>query len=56
MHGNRLQHLDSNEVASICTVRLRDVTELRRKGAIGHALFVAAFGHLAFAIADLRTP
>ncbi len=47
-------HLDGNEVVSVSTVPLADVTQLLRTGAIDHALVVAAFGHLAFAVADLR--
>jgi 8-oxo-dGTP pyrophosphatase MutT (NUDIX family) len=48
--------LDSNEVISVTTVPLAEVTKLLRTGAIDHALVVAAFGHLAFALGDLRAP
>lgn len=47
-------HLDANEVVSVSTVPLAEVTQLLRAGAIDHALVVAAFGHLAFALGDLR--
>lgn len=47
-------HLDGNEVVSVSTVPLAEVTQLLRAGAIDHALVVAAFGHLAFALGDLR--
>jgi 8-oxo-dGTP pyrophosphatase MutT (NUDIX family) len=47
-------HLDGNEVISVSTVPLPEVTRLLRTGAIDHALVVAAFGHLAFSLGDLR--
>ena len=50
------QRLEGSEVVSVLTVPLRDVTDLLRRGAIEHALVVAAFGHLAFQLADLRKP
>jgi ADP-ribose pyrophosphatase len=50
------QHLEGSEVVSVETVPLREVTDLLRRGAIEHALVVAAFGHLAFRQADLRRP
>lgn len=46
--------LDGSEVVAVTTVPLRDVTELLRSGAIDHALVVAAFGHLAFTLGELR--
>lgn len=50
------QKLEGSEVVSVTTVPLRDVTDLLRRGAIEHALVVAAFGHLAFQLGDLRKP
>lgn len=50
------QHLEGSEIVEVETVPLRDVTTLLRSGAIEHALVVAAFGHLAFSLADLRAP
>jgi 8-oxo-dGTP pyrophosphatase MutT (NUDIX family) len=50
------QRLDGSEIVTVETVPLRDVTELLRTGAIDHALVVAAFGHLAFRLGDLRRP
>lgn len=50
------QQLEGSEVVTVETVPLRDVTELLRRGAIDHALVVAAFGHLAFRLGELRTP
>lgn len=50
------QRLEGSEVVSVETVPLREVTELLRRGAIEHALVVAAFGHLAFRLGELRTP
>jgi 8-oxo-dGTP pyrophosphatase MutT (NUDIX family) len=47
-------HLDGNEVISVSTVPLPEVTRLLRSGAIDHALVIAAFGHLAFTLGDLR--
>src|SRR5688572_13693736 len=49
-------HLDGNEVVTVETVPLREVTELLRRGAIEHALVIAAFGHLAFQLGELRKP
>jgi ADP-ribose pyrophosphatase len=49
-------HLDGSEVVSVSTVPLAEVTQLLRSGAIEHALVVAAFGHLAFTLGDLRVP
>ena len=48
--------LEGSEVVTVETVPLRDVTELLRRGAIEHALVVAAFGHLAFRLDELRRP
>jgi ADP-ribose pyrophosphatase len=50
------QRLEGSEVVSVETVPLRDVTELLRRGAIEHALVVAAFGLLAVRLGDLRRP
>ncbi|HEY5924848.1 MAG TPA: NUDIX hydrolase [Kofleriaceae bacterium] len=52
-HG---QKLEGSEVVTVETVPLRDVTELLKRGAIEHALVVAAFGHLAFRLGELRRP
>ena len=52
----REPQLDSGEVVSVETGPLRDVTELLRRGDIEHALVVAAFGHLAFRLGELRLP
>lgn len=49
-------HLDGNEVVEVETVPLAQVTELLRRGAVEHALVLAAFGHLAFSQGDLRVP
>jgi hypothetical protein len=49
-------HLDGNEVVEVQTMPLTEVTALLRRGAIDHALVVAAFGHLAFALSELRAP
>lgn len=46
--------LDTHEVVSVSTRPLREVGELLRRGAFEHALVVAAFGHLAFALTELR--
>ncbi len=46
--------LDGSEVVEVSTVPLPQVTQLLRSGAIDHALVVAAFGHLAFTLGDLR--
>lgn len=45
---------DGSEVIAVSTVPLAEVTELLRRGAIEHALVVAAFGHLAFTLTELR--
>lgn len=50
------QKLEGSEVVNVETVPLRDVTDLLRRGAIEHALVVAAFGHLAFQLGELRKP
>src|SRR6185503_109119 len=50
------QSLEGSEVVSVETVPLRDVTTMLRRGAIEHALVVAAFGHLAFRLGELRKP
>jgi 8-oxo-dGTP pyrophosphatase MutT (NUDIX family) len=50
------QKLEGSEVVSVETVSLRDVTEVLRRGEIEHALVVAAFGHLAFRLDELRRP
>jgi ADP-ribose pyrophosphatase len=50
------QKLEGSEVVTVETVPLRDVTDLLRRGVIEHALVVAAFGHLAFRLGDLRKP
>ena len=50
------QRLDGSEIVNVETVPLREVTELLRRGAVEHALVVAAFGHLAFRLGDLRRP
>jgi 8-oxo-dGTP pyrophosphatase MutT (NUDIX family) len=46
--------VDGSEVVEVSTVPLAQVTQLLRSGTIEHALVVAAFGHLAFALGDLR--
>ena len=50
------QKLDGSEIVRVSTRPLHEVTELLRRGAIEHALVVAAFGHLAFQLGELRTP
>lgn len=50
------QRLDGSEVVRVKAVPLREVTELLRRGEIEHALVVAAFGHLAFQLCELRKP
>ena len=50
------QKLEGSEVVSVETTPLHDVTELLRRGEIEHALVVAAFGHLAFRLGELRRP
>jgi 8-oxo-dGTP pyrophosphatase MutT (NUDIX family) len=50
------QKLEGSEVVTVETVPLREVTELLKSGRIEHALVVAAFGHLAFRLGDLRLP
>jgi ADP-ribose pyrophosphatase len=50
------QKLEGSEVVTVETVPLRDVTDLLRRGVIEHALVLAAFGHLAFRLGDLRKP
>ena len=50
------QRLEGNEIVEVETVPLRDCTRLLREGAIEHALVIAAFGHLAFQLGDLRMP
>jgi ADP-ribose pyrophosphatase len=50
------QKLEGSEIVRVETVPLRDITELLRQGAIEHALVVAAFGHLAFRLDELRRP
>ena len=49
-------HLEGSEVVTVETVPLARVTDLLRTGAIEHALVVAAFGHLAFRLGELRKP
>jgi 8-oxo-dGTP pyrophosphatase MutT (NUDIX family) len=50
------QKLDGSEIVRVTTVPLREVTALLRRGEIEHALVVAAFGHLAFQLGELRKP
>lgn len=50
------QRLEGSEVIRVTTRPLREVTELLRNGTIEHALVVAAFGHLAFQLGELREP
>jgi len=50
------QKLEGSEIVTVETVPLRDVSELLRRGVIEHALVVAAFGHLAFRLGELRKP
>jgi 8-oxo-dGTP pyrophosphatase MutT (NUDIX family) len=50
------QRLDGSEVVQVATAPLSDVTAMLRRGAIDHALVVAAFGHLAFSLGELRRP
>ncbi len=50
------QRLEGSEVVTVETVPLGEVTELLKRGAIDHALVVAAFGHLAFRLGELRKP
>jgi len=50
------QRLDGSEVVRVSTRPLREVTDLLRTGSIEHALVVAAFGHLAFQLGELRRP
>lgn len=47
---------DGGEVLALETRPLREVQQLLRDGQVEHALVVAAFGHLAFGLADLRRP
>jgi ADP-ribose pyrophosphatase len=48
--------LAGSEVVEVETVSLAEVTARLRAGEIEHALVVAAFGHLAFALGELRRP
>ena len=50
------QKLEGSEVVRVRTVPLTDITTLLQRGAIEHALVVAAFGHLAFRLGGLRRP
>lgn len=50
------QRLEGSEIVEVQMVPLRDVRELLHNGTIEHALVVAAFGHLAFQLADMRLP
>jgi 8-oxo-dGTP pyrophosphatase MutT (NUDIX family) len=50
------QRLEGSEVVRVETQPLREVTDLLRRGVIDHALVVAAFGHLAFRLGELRAP
>ena len=52
----REQKLEGSEVVAVETVPLHTVTDLLRRGTIEHALVVAAFGHLAFRLGELRRP
>lgn len=47
---------DGGEVIALETRALAEVQALLRDGRIEHALVVAAFGHLAFALGELRRP
>ncbi|MDQ3368551.1 MAG: NUDIX hydrolase [Myxococcota bacterium] len=47
---------DSSEVIAIETAPLSDVRTMLRDGRIDHALVIAAFGHLAFQLGELRRP
>lgn len=47
---------DGGEVLALETRPLGDVHRALREGRIEHALVLAAFGHLAFQVADLRRP
>jgi 8-oxo-dGTP pyrophosphatase MutT (NUDIX family) len=48
------QRLDGSEVIDVETAPLAEVTAMLRDGRIDHALVVAAFGHLAFRVDELR--
>ncbi|MCX5745227.1 MAG: NUDIX hydrolase [Proteobacteria bacterium] len=48
--------LDGSEVIDVETATLHEVRGMLRDGTIDHALVVAAFGHLALALGDLRRP
>jgi 8-oxo-dGTP pyrophosphatase MutT (NUDIX family) len=48
------QRLEGSEVIDVETAPLSDVTAMLRDGRIDHALVVAAFGHLAFRVGELR--
>lgn len=50
------QRLDGSEVLAVETVPLRELTARLVRGEIEHALVVAAFGHLAFRLGELRKP
>ena len=50
------QKLEGSEFVDVQLMPLDKVTEALRSGAIEHALVVAAFAHLAFAMGDLRAP
>jgi 8-oxo-dGTP pyrophosphatase MutT (NUDIX family) len=50
------QRLEGSEIIEVELVPLRNVRELLHNGTIEHALVVAAFGHLAFQLADMRVP
>ena len=47
---------DSSEVIELQTAPLSEVRTMLRDGRIDHALVMAAFGHLAFELHDLRRP
>lgn len=47
---------DGGEVIELETLPLGDVHRLLRAGHVEHALVVAAFGHLAFTLTELRRP
>lgn len=47
---------DGGEVIELETLPLADVHRLLRAGHVEHALVVAAFGHLAFTLTELRRP
>ncbi len=50
------QRLEGSEVVRVLTMPLSAVTTALRRGDIEHALVVAAFGHLAFQLGELRRP